>query len=73
MNEAENTVRTQMKNRKGTDTFVASARIATYNKIFGLSVASAYRQPSLPGGKSAGAQPKSRIAEKDFDMSKYSG
>jgi hypothetical protein len=49
MNEAEATVRKQMKNRKGTETFVASQRIATFNKIFGLSVAAAYRQPSLPG------------------------
>jgi hypothetical protein len=64
MNEAEQTVRTQMKNRKGTDTFVLSARIATYNKIFGLSVASAYRQPNVVKPKAI--KPKSRIAEKDF-------
>lgn len=45
MDEAENAVRKQMKNRQGTETFVASARISVYNKLFGLSPASAYRQP----------------------------
>lgn len=48
MNEAEMTVRRQMKNRKGTDAFAASSRIAAFNKLFGLSVASAYREPQLP-------------------------
>ncbi|QGJ90064.1 tail assembly chaperone [Mycobacterium phage Indlulamithi] len=48
MNEVEAQVRKQMKNRKGTETFVASQRIATFNKLFGLSVAAAYRQPDLP-------------------------
>lgn len=42
-------MRTQMKNKKGTDIFVASARIASFNRLFGLSTASAYRQPNLPG------------------------
>lgn len=49
VNDAEATVRNQMKNRKGTDAFAASARISTFNKIFGLSTAAAYRQPELPG------------------------
>lgn len=48
MDEAEATVRNQMKNRKGTDTFVRSQRIVTFNKLFGLSTAAAYRQPQLP-------------------------
>lgn len=45
LNEVESTVRKQMRNQAGTDIFVQSAKIAAYNKLMGLSTASAYRQP----------------------------
>ena len=66
MQEAEQTVRQQMKNKKGTEMFVASTRIATFNKIFGLSTASAFRQPELPAEKT---RPESRIS----NLSGFSG
>lgn len=47
MDEAEQIVRKQMQNRKGVETFIVSARIATYNKLFGLDPASAYRSPVI--------------------------
>jgi len=47
MDEAENTVRKAMQNRKGVETFVVSARISTYNRLFGINSASAYRAPTL--------------------------
>ena len=73
MDEAEQTVRNQMKNRRGTDVFVTSARIVAYNKLFGLSVASAYRQPQLPAtqGKPTKTKPYAHI--KPMDPSKFSG
>lgn len=48
MDEAENTVRKQMQNRKGVETFVVSARMSVYNKLFGLNPNTAYRSPILP-------------------------
>ena len=45
MNEAEAAVRNQMKNQSGSDVFAHSAKLAAYNKLMGISVASAYRQP----------------------------
>lgn len=53
MDEAETTIRKSMQNRKGVETFVASARISMYNKIFGLNPSGAYRSPTLPPAESA--------------------
>lgn len=64
-------VRKQMKNRKGTDSFVASQRIATFNKLFGLSTASAYRQPDVPPTQSA--EPKTPEPVGVTDLSGFSG
>lgn len=64
-------VRKQMKNRKGTESFVASQRIATFNKLFGLSVASAYRQPEIP--QKAKAEPKVPAPQRITDLSGFSG
>lgn len=66
LEEVEATVRNQMKNRRGTETFVTSQRIAAFNKIFGLSVASAYRQPDIvqpieKKAKTPVSQPNSRM------------
>lgn len=60
------TVRKQMKNRKGTDTFVASQRISTFNKLFGLSVAAAYRQPELPNQEKPKNQGPQRVTVKNL-------
>lgn len=65
MNEAEANVRKQMKNRRGTDTFVASHRIVTFNKLLGLSVAAAYRQPQLPNQESKTKEPQ-KVTVKDL-------
>lgn len=51
-NEAEMNVRLQMKNRKGTDGFALQAREVAFNKLLGLSVASAYATPSITRGES---------------------
>lgn len=64
-------VRKQMKNRKGTETFVTSQRIATFNKLFGLSTASAYRQPDLPQAQKA--EPKTPEPPRITDLSGFSG
>lgn len=48
-NEAEQAVRIQMKNRKGTDGFALQARHVAFNKLMGLSVESAYAAPPTPG------------------------
>lgn len=67
LQEAEQNVRQQMKNRKGTEMFVTSTRIATFNKIFGLSTASAYRQPDNISDK------KKKQTPKITDFSGFSG
>lgn len=55
MDEAEAQVRKSMKNhRGGVEPFVVSARINVYNKLFGLSPTSAYRQVGpLPSGENS--------------------
>ena len=63
------TVRKQMKNRKGTDTFVHSQRIAAFNRLFGLSVAAAYAQPNLPSQEKPKETPKVSVT----DLSGFSG
>jgi hypothetical protein len=65
MQEAEVSVRNQMKNRKGSDAFVTSARMVAYNKLMGLSVASAYRQPVVFGDNEV-----QRQAERDKKLGK---
>lgn len=59
MDEAEQAIRRSMKNRKGTDTFVMSQRIAIYNRLLGLDDKAAYKDPAVrtkvtaPQGKPA--------------------
>jgi hypothetical protein len=71
MNEVEMAVRNQMKNRKGTDIFVRSQRISAFNRLFGLSTASAYRDPQLP--KQAEDKPKTKRGQKVKDLSGFVG
>jgi hypothetical protein len=79
MNEAEMTVRNQMKNQSGSDMFAQSSRTATYNKLMGLSVASAYRQPGLlklndeSKAKSLVPQAKSASGEGNVDLTMFNG
>ncbi|QNJ59235.1 tail assembly chaperone [Mycobacterium phage MrMiyagi] len=74
MNEVENAVRNQMKNKRGTDAFVHSARTAAFNKLMGLSVASAYRQPHSFTSSSKGAKPvASQGKSSNFDNSLFGG
>lgn len=48
MDEAEQNIRRSMRNRKGTDTFVLSARQATYNKLLGIKdTKNVYKQPQI--------------------------
>jgi hypothetical protein len=69
MDEAEHAVREQMRNRKGTDMFANSARISTYNKLFGLNPASAYRQPQLPSKSKKPAEiTKAKAPHKHIEM-----
>lgn len=73
VNTAEAQVRNQMKNRKGTDAFAQSARIVAFNKIFGLSTASAYRQPQLPGKMTEKPVEKANPKAGQHDSSLFSG
>lgn len=78
MNEAEMAVRNQMKNQSGADIFAHSAKLAAYNKLMGLSVASAYRQPSVfknkekPKAKSPVPQPVS-VSGENIDLTMFNG
>lgn len=78
MNEAEATVRNQMKNQAGTDVFAHSAKIAAYNKLMGISVASAYRQPGMfkkkdePKAKSPVPQPVT-VSGENVDLTMFNG
>ena len=63
MNEAEATVRNQMKNQSGADMFANSAKMATYNKLMGLSVATAYRQPGSLKSKKDESKAKSPVPQ----------
>ena len=47
--EAEATVRIQMKNRRGTDGFALQARQVMFSKLLGLDVTAAYAPPPVPG------------------------
>jgi hypothetical protein len=48
MDEAEQRTRQSMRNRAGTDTFVASARQAIFNKLMGITeTKNVYRQPQV--------------------------
>ncbi len=62
MNEAETTVRNQMKNQKGTEMFVHSAKLAAYNKLMGISPVSAYRQPGIIKSKAKSPVPQAKKA-----------
>lgn len=51
VNEAEANMRSRMKKSRGNvDAFVSSARISTFNKLMGLSTASAYAAPVSTAG-----------------------
>lgn len=56
--EAEMVIRLQMKNRRGTDGFAMQAREVAFNKLLGLSVASAYSAPPTKGLK--GEKPRQK-------------
>ncbi|AEK07472.1 tail assembly chaperone [Mycobacterium phage Send513] len=80
--EAEMTVRMQMKNRKGTDGFALQARHVAFNKLMGLDVSSAYAPPPVaPNAAGAGKRnlrdvsaPKVLSAEgHKIDLSKFNG
>lgn len=79
MNEAETAVRNQMKNSTGADMFAHSAKMAAYNKIMGLSVAAAYRQPGSLSqkdkskAKSLVPQAKSASGEGKIDLTMFNG
>ncbi len=51
-------VRTQMKNRKGSDGFAMQARVVTFNKLVGLSVNEAYATPAITKGEGKKTQQK---------------
>ena len=59
MDEAEQAIRRSMKNRKGTDTFVMSQRIAVYNRLLGLNDKAAYKDPAVNTSKVLTSQGKS--------------
>lgn len=71
MNEAEANVIRQMKNQPGAEMFAHSAKTAAYNKLMGISTASAYRQPmsltKKEEPKSVAPKPITVSAEK-FDL-----
>lgn len=74
MAEAEATVRRQMRNKKGVDAFANSARTVTFNRLMGLSTASAYKQPAVFSTKSL--TKKTKASQKDssgFDKNLFSG
>lgn len=84
-NEAEQAVRMQMKNRKGTDPFALQARHVAFNKMVGLSVDSAYAAPTVPGrGNAEKRGPKRDLGKlsvprvidaegKSIDLSRFNG
>lgn len=83
--EAEMVIRLQMKNRRGTDGFAMQAREVAFNKLLGLSVATAYAAPpskGLNGDKAAKTKrnldqvaiPRTISAEgKRIDLSGFNG
>lgn len=79
MNEAEATVRNQMRNQTGADMFAHSAKLAAYNKLMGLSTAAAYRQPGSlkqkdeSKAKSLVPQAKSASGEGKIDLTMFNG
>lgn len=79
MNEAEAAVRNQMKNQAGTDVFAHSAKIAAYNKLMGISVASAYRQPGTFKNKKDETKAKSPVPQpvtvsgENVDLTMFNG
>lgn len=77
VNEAGNAVAsTAVGQSRGGEVFVQSARQVQFNRLLGLSEASAYRSPQLPG--KVVAKPKSNGAkqlsgEGKLDLSKFNG
>lgn len=80
MNEAETTVRNQMRNQAGVDMFVQSAKLAAYNKCMGIDPSSAYRQPGSlklnndeSKAKSLVPQEKKASGEGKIDLTIFNG
>lgn len=48
--EAEMAVRNQMKNQRGSDSFILQARQLAFNKLVGLSKEAAYATPNITKG-----------------------
>lgn len=67
---------TSVGQSRGGDVFIQSARQAQFAKLLGLSEASAYRNPELPGKVSDKPKTNGRQSfsgEGEFDLSKFNG
>lgn len=71
MDEAENNTRKSMRNRKGTDTFVASVRQRTFNSLMGIKdTTGVYKQPEVI---KRSEDAKQITAEGNFDLKGFNG
>jgi hypothetical protein len=73
MDEAEMAIRqSQIGKSSNASAFINSARTVAFNRLMGLSVASAYRQPEISGlSKMKPEAPIMVSGEEGFDMQKF--